>query len=247
MSSSNEQQAKRRQEANEDIDYVLCNLWNISLSSAFCNAFRQNTRFTSDMIMCCKLCYDYELKKDFNASESEIREIRTLCFYSCYLFYENKPWKRYSSIVKEDCVKLKSQPRLWKSLDKDYQATLQHYLDSPIPKIIALTIELPELDDSTSSSNIPSSEYNLSTIIDKEDSAESFITSQEHNSSASITSNEEQPTLNSVFHQMTGSSIKSSNEKVENRYLTSSEKEEINSVLHELSCSSHSSNGRGFA
>ena len=112
MSSPNEQRAKRRKKANEDIDYVLRNSWNISLNSAFCNVFRRKMRFMSNMMMCCKLCYNYELKEDFNASESEIRDMRTLCFYSCYLFYENKYLKRYSSIVKEDYEKLKSQPRL---------------------------------------------------------------------------------------------------------------------------------------
>lgn len=162
--SSNEQREKRRQEVNEDIDYILRNLWSISLGSAFCNAFRWNIRLMSDMIMCCKLWYDYELKEDFHASESKIREIRTLCFYSCYLFYENKPLKRHSSVVKDDYDKLKSQPRIWKSLDQDYQATLQHYLDSPIPEIIALTIEPPELNDSTSLPTISSSEHNLSMI-----------------------------------------------------------------------------------
>ena len=76
---------------------------------------------------------------------------------------------------------------------------------------------------------------------------ESFATAQEHNSSTSITSNEEQLTLNSVFHQMTSSNIKSSNEKVENRHLTSSEKEGIDSVLHELLDTSLSSSGEGGA
>lgn len=50
---------------------------------------------------------------------------------------------------------------------------------------------------------------------------ESFATAQEHDSSTSITSNEEQPTLNSVFHDLAGSNIKSSNEKVENRHFVS--------------------------
>jgi len=124
MPSSKEQKEKRKQEANEDKGYDLHNLWSISRGSAFCNAFRQSIRFMSDMIMCCKLCYDYELKADFHASESEIREMRTLCFYLCYLFYENKPLKRYSSIVKEGYDKNKSQLRLWKSLDEDCKATL---------------------------------------------------------------------------------------------------------------------------
>ena len=84
-------------------------------------------------------------------------------------------------------------------MDQDYHATLQHYLDSPIPRIIALTMEPPELDDSTSSPTIPSSEHNLSTIIDEEDSVESFVTAQEHNSSTPITPNKGEPTLNSVF------------------------------------------------
>ena len=106
-------------------------------------------------------------------------------------------------------------------------------------------MEPPELDDSTSSPTIPSSEHNLSTIIDKEDSVESFMTAQEYISSTPIRSNEEQPTLNYVFHQMTGSNIKPSNEKVENRHLTSSEKGEIDSVLHELFDTSLSSNGEG--
>ena len=127
MPTSKEQQASRRKEANEDIDYVLHNLWNINLHSSFYKHFKRNIRLMSDMTMCCKSCYDYELKEDFHASESEIREIRTLCFYSYYLFYENTHLKRYSSIVKEDYDKFKSQPRLWKSLDKDYRVTLQHY------------------------------------------------------------------------------------------------------------------------
>ena len=82
MSSSNEQRAKRRKEANEDTDYVLRNLWKISLHSAFYESFKRNTRFMSDAKMRCMLSNDHELKEDFKASESEIRKMRTLCFYS---------------------------------------------------------------------------------------------------------------------------------------------------------------------
>ena len=117
------------------------------------------------MIVCCKTCYDHELKEDFHASENEVREMRTLCFYSWYLFHENKPLKMYSNIIKEDHDKFKTQPRLWKSLNQHSQATLQHYLDSPLPEIISPAMKLPELDDSTSSSfTVP--EY--STQVDKD-------------------------------------------------------------------------------
>ena len=148
--------------------------------------------------------------------------------------------KRYSSIIKEDHETFKSQPLLWKSLDNDYRVALKHYLDSPILEIAEPTAELPKLDDPTSSSTIPSFEHNLTTVIE-EDSAGSFTPTQEHISSPSATSSEEQPTLNYVFHQMTGSYVEPYSEKVE----TSSENEEIISVPHELLCSSHSSNGEG--
>ena len=74
-----------------------------------------------------------------------------------------------------------------------------------------------------SSSTNPSFEHDLIASIDEEDSVESFEPAQDHISSPSVMSNEEQPTLSTVFHQMTGSNIEPSNEKVE----TSSENEEI--------------------
>ena len=128
-------------------------------------------------------------------------------------------------------------------------------------------MKLPELDDSTSSSftaledssqldkdfkhifktspTICPHEHNLSTIVDEEDSTESFETAQEHDYFTPTTSNKEEPTLNNISHQITGSNNKTHNEKVEDRYLTSSEKEGNNSVLHELLCLTHSSNGEG--
>lgn len=112
MSSSTEQRLKRRKEANEDIDYVLHNLWNINLYSAFYKSFKQNVRFMSDMKMHCMLSNEHELDDNFKASESEIRKMRTLCFYSYCLFNENKPLKRYSSIIKEHHETFKSQPLL---------------------------------------------------------------------------------------------------------------------------------------
>ena len=167
------QRAPRRREANEDIDYVLHNLWNIDLHSSFHKSFKRNTRLMSDMKMRCMLSSDHELKDDFKASESEIRNMRTLCYYSYYLFNENKPLKLCSSIIKEDYEKFKSHPLLWKSLDNDDRIILKHYLDSPILKIVEPATELTELNDFTSSSTIPSFECNLNAIIE-ENSVKSF-------------------------------------------------------------------------
>ena len=77
-------------------------------------------------------------------------------------------------------------------MDNDDRFILKYYLDSPILEIAEPTAELPELNDSTSSSYIPSFEYDLTNII-KEESVESFTSTQEHISSSSIMSNEEQP------------------------------------------------------
>ena len=242
MSASKEQQANRRKEVNEDIDYVLHNLWNISRHSSFCKSFKRNIRFMSDMTMQLKLSHDHEIIENFKASKSELRKMRTLCFYSFYLFNENKPLKRYSSITKKDYEIFKSQPHLWKSLDKDHQVILQPYLNSPIPEIIELTVELPRLKDPIFLSTIPSFEHERTANIDEEGSGKSFEPVQEHDSSQPITSNKEQPTLNSVFHQiMIGSNIEPHDKKVE----TSSENKEIHPVFPELSHSSHSSNGEG--
>ena len=74
MSSSTEQRLKRRKGENEGIDYVLHNLWNISLHSPFHKSFKRNIRSMSDMKMCCMSSYDHELEEDFMASKSEIRK-----------------------------------------------------------------------------------------------------------------------------------------------------------------------------
>ena len=90
----------------------------------------------SDMKMCCILSSDQELKDNLKASESEIRNMRTLCYYSYYLFNENKPLKKYSCINKQDYEDFRSHPLLQKSLDNDCSVALQRYLNSPAPEIV---------------------------------------------------------------------------------------------------------------
>ena len=234
MPTSKEQLANRRKEANEDKEHVLHNLWSISPHSAFYGSFKRNMKFMSDMTMCCMLS-DHEVIEDFKASESELREIRTLCFYSYYLFYQNKPMKRYSSIAKEECVEFQLNLRLWKRLKPHQRAALQRYLNSPIPEIAEPAVETPELEDPICSRTVPPFEHKQTGNMDEESSEESFKPVQEHISSQPMISNEEQPTLNSVFYQiMTGSNIEPHDKRVE----TSSE----NDLLE---CSSHSSNGEG--
>ena len=190
MPTSKEQRANRRKEANEDKHYALHNLWNISPHSAFYESFKRSIRLMSDMTMCVKFFHDHKLIEEFKANESDLRKIKTLCFYSYCFFCENgnKPIKRFSNITKEDYEIFKSQPHLQKSLDKDYQAILQRYLNSPIPEVVEPAIEQPEIDDFTFLSNAYLFEDNLTTIEFEDDltsnieenSVESFTPSQEH-------------------------------------------------------------------
>ena len=195
MPSSKEDREKQRKQNNEDTEHALRELWNIRPSTLFYNPFKRNfERDINDIFDAHATCADDEIKVDFHASELEVREIKTLCFYSHYFFCENrnKPIKRFSNITKEDYIEFEHNPRLWKRLDSHQQATLQSYLNSIILEIEEPDVELPEFDDSTFSSNAHPFEDNLTdiefeddmTAIIEENSVESFEHVQEHISSS---------------------------------------------------------------
>ena len=165
MPSSKEDREKQRQQNSEDTEHVLHELWNIHPSTPFCNSFKHN--FERDLLGIFDdhaTCADDELKATFHASELEVREMKTLCFYSHCFFCKNKnkPIKRLTSIARGDYHEFKRNPRLWKLLESHQQATLQRYLDSPI------------LEIADSLTTIPSSEHSLGTAVEEESSTSSF-------------------------------------------------------------------------
>ena len=81
---------KQRQQSSEDTEHVLHELWSIRPSTLFYNSLKRN--FERDMNGAFDIhltCTDDEIIEDFKASESELRKMRTLCFYSCHFFCEN--------------------------------------------------------------------------------------------------------------------------------------------------------------
>ena len=98
--------------------------------------------------------------------------MRTLCFYSYYFFCENgnKHIKRFSNITKEDYETFKSHPHLWKSLNKDYQVILQHYLNSSILEIEEPDVDLHEFEPTGSQAIVPTplTRANRKAIIDED-------------------------------------------------------------------------------